>query len=373
MTALTVPVAEATAADPNAVIAVAPGGYHTCALLRDGRVKCWGSSMYGQLGYGDTDNRGDNAGEMGDNLPTVDLGTGLKAKAIWAGFSHTCALLNNSKVKCWGLGDSGQLGYGDTDNRGDNAGEMGDNLPTVDLGTGLKVKEVRAGGSFTCALLTNRTMKCWGWGPHGELGYGDTDARGDNAGEMGNSLPTVDLGTGRTVKSFATATMHTCAVLDNNSVKCWGYNSGGQLGYGTRDSVGGNGDMGDSLPTVDLGTGRTARSVSAGSFGTCAVLDNRSVKCWGMGADSQLGNGSTDNRGDDGGEMGDNLPAVDLGSMAVASIRSGDNHTCAIVNRTHLVCWGWNPYGQLGYGDTDNRGDSAGEMGNNLGYVAVTG
>ena len=88
---------------------------------------------------------------------------------------------------------------------------------------------------------------------------------------------------------------------------------------------------------------------------------------------SQLGNGSTDNRGDDGGEMGDNLPAVDLGSMAVASIRSGDNHTCAIVNRTHLVCWGWNPYGQLGYGDTDNRGDSAGEMGNNLGYVAVTG
>ena len=82
MTALTVPVAEATAADPNAVIAVAPGGYHTCALLRDGRVKCWGSSMYGQLGYGDTDNRGDNTGVMGDNLPAVDLGTGRRAKAI---------------------------------------------------------------------------------------------------------------------------------------------------------------------------------------------------------------------------------------------------------------------------------------------------
>ena len=115
MTALTVPVAEATAADPNAVIAVAPGGYHTCALLRDGRVKCWGSSMYGQLGYGDTDNRGDNAGEMGDNLPAVDLGTGLKAKAITSSNGHSCALLDNGSVKCWGKNTFGQLGYGDTE------------------------------------------------------------------------------------------------------------------------------------------------------------------------------------------------------------------------------------------------------------------
>jgi hypothetical protein len=72
---------------------------------------------------------------MGDNLPAIDLGTGRTATAIAAGKWHTCALLDNSSVKCWGSGDQGRLGQGDTNRRGDNAGEMGDNLSAVDLGT----------------------------------------------------------------------------------------------------------------------------------------------------------------------------------------------------------------------------------------------
>ena len=71
---------------------------------------------YGQLGYGDTNNRGDGPNEMGDNLPTVDLGSGKKAKFFEAGYYHTCAVLNDDTVKCWGK-KYGQLGYGDTKSR----------------------------------------------------------------------------------------------------------------------------------------------------------------------------------------------------------------------------------------------------------------
>ena len=94
-----------------------------------------GSGGYGQLGYGHGGtNRGDNANEMGDNLPTVDLGTGKTAKQIFCYFKQTCAILNDDTVKCWGYNGDRQLGYGDSEGRGDGPNEMGDNLPVVDLG-----------------------------------------------------------------------------------------------------------------------------------------------------------------------------------------------------------------------------------------------
>ena len=114
-----------TSAQTATSIRLATGGDHTCALLGNGAVKCWGFSNYGQLGYGDTDNRGDGAGEMGDNLPAIDLGTGRTATQISAGFYHTCALLDDATTKCWGDNGYGQLGYG---------GVMFDSLgDTIDL------------------------------------------------------------------------------------------------------------------------------------------------------------------------------------------------------------------------------------------------
>lgn len=80
----------------------ASGGSHTCAILTDDSVKCWGGNYNGQLGLGDTNSRGDESNEMGDNLPAVNLGTGRTAKAIATGGYHTCALLDNDSVKCWG-------------------------------------------------------------------------------------------------------------------------------------------------------------------------------------------------------------------------------------------------------------------------------
>jgi hypothetical protein len=114
--------------------AVVAGEEHTCALLANNTVKCWGANDDGQLGLGDNNTRGDNGGEMGDSLLAVDLGTGRTAKAVTAGGYHTCALLDNNTVKCWGGNFSGQLGLGDNNgDRGDSPGEMGDHLLAVSL------------------------------------------------------------------------------------------------------------------------------------------------------------------------------------------------------------------------------------------------
>ena len=86
----------------------AAGGTHTCAILDGGGVKCWGSGLYGQLGYDSMDDKGDAAGEMA-GLGTVSLGA--SAIAITAGVYHTCAILDGGSVKCWGTGQYGRLGY----------------------------------------------------------------------------------------------------------------------------------------------------------------------------------------------------------------------------------------------------------------------
>jgi alpha-tubulin suppressor-like RCC1 family protein len=321
---------------------VVSGGSDSCALLDNGLVKCWGLNDDGELGLGDTASRGDGPSEMGDDLPIVDLGTGRTATAISVGDAHTCALLDTGTVKCWGLNDFGQLGLGDTATRGDGPNEMGDNLPTVDLGTGRTAVAIAAGQNHTCAILDDGTVKCWGSAEY--IGLENNENRGDRPNEMGDNLPAVNLGTGRTAVAITASYTETCALLDNGSVKCWGQNDFGQLGLGNRIPRGGApGDMGDNLPAIDLGTGRTAVSISTGGDHTCAVLDNGSVKCWGYNSIGQLGLGVFPPvwKGDDPNEMGDNLPAVDLGTGRTAlEVVAGANHSCALLDNGSVKCWG---------------------------------
>lgn len=128
----------------------------------------------------------------------------------------------------------------------------------------------------------------------------------------------VNLGTGRTVKFAAAAGMHTCAILDNDNVKCWGFNLNGELGLGVgagdpRGSLGDQpNEMGDYLPVVNLGAGRTVKSLIAGYGHNCAILENDSIKCWGDSYYGQLGLGDKNYRGDIPSEMSDNLPALEL-------------------------------------------------------------
>jgi len=126
-----------------------------------------------------------------DLLPVVNLGTGRTATAIAAGQYHTCALLDNASVKCWGRNYYGQLGIDNTTNMGDNTGEMAV-LPTVNLGTGRTATAIAAGDYHTCALLDNASVKCWGWNTDGQLGIDNTTHMGDDTGEMA-VLPSIDL------------------------------------------------------------------------------------------------------------------------------------------------------------------------------------
>jgi cysteine-rich repeat protein len=347
--------------------AVSAGNTNTCALGANFAVQCWGYNVYGQSGLGDTVTRGDTAGEVGPNLPVVDLGSGRTARFVTTRILSSCAILDNGALKCWGYNGYGQLGLGDSVNRGSAAGQMGNNLPPVDLGRG-PVKAVAVGGYHTCAILDDDSLKCWGYNIYGGLGLGDAGGRGTSSGHMGNYLPLVDLGTGRKARAVAAGIYSTCALLDDGRVKCWGYNAFGQLGTGDTLARGdGAGEMGDALAPVDLGTGRTAKAIAMGSYQACAILDDDSLKCWGHNLYGQLGLGDTAHRGDSAGEMGDALPTVNLGTGRTArAVASGDGFTCALLDTNQIKCWGAGTYGRLGLGDTSQRGDASGEMGDAL-------
>ncbi|WP_437648574.1 RCC1 domain-containing protein [Sorangium sp. So ce362] len=369
--------------------AIAAGSNHTCAIFEGGFVKCWGKNDSAQLGLGDTANRGMST--TNDSIPFVNLGTNSSgqphtAKAIAAGGGHTCAILDDDTVKCWGTGSNSVLGIGVTifDTIGDSPSEMGNSLPTVNLGTGRTAKAIYANSYRTCVILDNDRAKCWGANIYGSLGQ-DTTADtyvGDNAADMGDNLPPIELGAGRTVKSLALALEHfTCALLDNDTVKCWGNNSFGGLGLPGGTGPDRSTDLGDQagemsgIQPIDFGTGRTVQAIAAGENHVCAVLDNGQVKCWGANEIGELGydDDNTIRRGDDPNEMGDNLPPVDLGTnLAAKAITANGSRTCVLLTNDGIKCWGLNWYGALGLGDTTARGnDPTGSMGDALPFVDI--
>jgi len=129
---------------------------------------------------------------MGTMLAVVDLAS--PAKALSAGWEHTCAILDGAlagAVKCWGSNNNGALGLGDVISRGtDPVTQMGASLPVVPLGEAAVI--VRAGFRTTCAILASGKLKCWGYNGFGQLGVGDNLDRGDSPGEVA-ALPGVDL------------------------------------------------------------------------------------------------------------------------------------------------------------------------------------
>ena len=186
------------------------------------------------------------------------------------GYQHACALLDDYSVPCWGTNTAGQLGYGDNVRR---------NFPpasqVVDL-DGDVVRSIASGEEHSCVLLETGAVRCWGQNNYGQLGYADTINRFAPG-------PALDFG-GHEVTSLALGGFSSCAVLDDSSVRCWGWNYYGQLGYG-------DGAVASEPPVaaIDLGIGRTAIDVHAGTFHVCALLDDHSFKCWGYNYFGQLG------------------------------------------------------------------------------------
>lgn len=336
-------------------------GNHFCALYSSSqysnyKLKCWGNNSYGELGYEDINNRGDATSELGYGLKYVNVGTGKYVKKVAVGWYHTCAILDDDKVKCWGRNTYGQLGYGNTTQLGSAAGQMGDNLPYVDLGTGHTAKEIYAFGYHTCAILNDNTSKCWGRNTYGQLGQGSVVNLGSGADQMGDMLPAIDLGTGLYAVKFAGTEKTTCAILNNASVKCWGLGNNsivtyyGELGLGTNNKSWGinPGEMGDALPTVNIGTGVTATDIAGGRYHYCVITNTGSVKCWGRSRYGELGYdmAQSSKLGDAAGQMGDSLATVNLGATAT-SLKLMMYASCATLTGGATKCWGYNKAGEL--------------------------
>jgi alpha-tubulin suppressor-like RCC1 family protein len=339
--------------DPPLVTQVSAGFDQTCAIVRDGAVRCWGPSPEGQVGIPGVQGVGDWSGDpRTDEVPPVDLGAGRTAIQISSGWDHTCALLDNHEVICWGAGPSG-LGH-DYDHLGQGFNIGDDETPAsvgpVDLGGGHKAKMVAAGGSDSCAILDDDSVKCWGQGTSGVLGYGNGTGQVFDPSTVG----TVDLGPGRKAASIDTAANHTCVILTTGDVMCWGDNNAGKLGYGSNSSVIqaiGDDETPASVGTIDLG-GHSALKVTGGDNHTCALLDDHTVRCWG-----------TDYRGINGdptGQEHDSPPAdpLDLGAGRTAiDLEAAADHTCAVLDDHTVRCWGFGSDGRLGYGNTNDVGD----------------
>ncbi len=337
----------ASAGDVNVggdVVQLTAGGYHTCALLSNGKVRCWGWGQYGEDGNGFI---------VGDNETPASVGyvsIGGDVKQLAADEHNTCALLSNGKVRCWGYNFYGQLGYVNTSNVS-NPSSAGD------VNIGGDVKQITVGSYHACALLSNGKMRCWGYG--GRLGYGNAN----NIGDDETPASAGDVNVGGDVRQMAANSSHTCALLSSGKVRCWGYNAFGQLGYGNPFPIGDN----ETPSSVgDVSIGGDATQLAAGESHSCALLSTGKVRCWGLGINGQLGYGDANNIGDI--ELPATAGDISIGGDAI-QITGGQYHTCALLSNGNMRCWGGGNSGQLGYGNTNNIGDN--ELPSVAGDVAV--
>lgn len=351
---------------------VGAGHWHSCALFESGAVKCWGQNQAGATGNERNGlTVGDQPGELASSSADYLQPIGVRPIQMSVIKRNVCIVYDDDSLRCSGQNDYGQLGTESFESLGDGPGEMGDNLLPIDLGTGLVATAVIEGDYHTCALLRGGRIKCWGRGDYGRLGYGNTAHRGGNPGDMGDGLPFVDLGAGRTAVALYRGYFGGCARLDDGSFKCWGANVGGELGIGSTNNAGdAAGEMGDALPS--FAPGLDVASIHGGYHLWCVISPTRELRCMGLNAGGVLGRGNADNWGDGPGETWAVTEPIDLGTgrrlrgTSPNNVAIGLAHMCALLDDFRIRCWGTNESGELFVGDTANRGDGAGEMGDAL-------
>ena len=281
--------------------AVAAGYAHWCALLPDATIKCWGDNFDGVLGNGTTIDSPSPVFVVGiDNATAISLGeTGDPFS------DHSCAVLADATVKCWGDNFDGQV-Y--------NFPFRRPYTPTPITVSGItNATAVAAGGDDTCARLADGTIKCWGDNGVGQLGSGTT---------TGSPTPVTVTGV-ITATAIAAGLVHSCARLTDGTIKCWGYNLYGQLGNGTTTN--------SSTPVTVTGI-TNATTVAAGDRETCARLADGTIKCWGSNQYGQLGNGTTSDS---------STPVTVTGITNAIAVTTGFVSSCALLTDGTIDCWGW--------------------------------
>lgn len=329
----TTPVSAAGITDAVGVAAGFQG--HSCVLLADGDVQCWGNNGSGQLGTGSFGGPEScdalNDDEDCSSTP-VAVSRIVEAVGVVAGGDHSCALLADGGVKCWGNNWAGQLGDGTTTNSA---------VPVSVVGIADAIS-VAAGGNNTCALLADGRVECWGNNWLGQLGDGST----------ANSSIAVPVSGIIDATVVAVGGGHSCALLASSSVECWGSNGAGQLGTGSADGPetceGGRACSTSSVAVSGIGD---ATTIAAGGAHSCAVITDGGIECWGANWVGQLGGGESCAVDVSCGPAPVSVTGI---ADATAVAASGGDHSCALLANGDIECWGDNWAGQLGDGTTSN-------------------
>ena len=256
--------AATTAAEPRTEVtggpwqAITPGSYQSCGIATDSTLWCWGDNTNGQLGTGNT---------VATSAPAQVTGTGWSQ--VSTSYYHTCATKQDGTLWCWGL----------------NA-----NLQLADSSVGYRMSpgqisesdwaQVMTGLYHTCAIKSDKSLWCWGGNTAGQLGNASAPILAQGS-QGGVSIPLQVTGAWNSISAGET---HTCGIMADQSLWCWGDNSSGQLGNGSQTL--------SSTPVAVVVLDKAWASVSAGAGHTCAIATDSTLWCWGDNSDGQLGTGS---------------------------------------------------------------------------------
>ena len=310
---------------------VAAGGTHSLALKEDCTVVAWGYNSDGQLGDGTTT-------DQNTPVQVANLGDGLD---IAAGNSHSLALKTDGTVWAWGYNSDGQLGDGTTTERHTP-------VQVKDLSG---VKAISAGGHHSLALKEDGTVWAWGSNYAGQLGDGSTTNRNTPVQVKGEPPTNAPAGSSSAaffpwdtwdnnlsgVKAISAGGDHSLALMEDGTVRSWGYNRYGSLGDGTTTN------RHTPVQVQNLGG---VKAISAGGSHSLALMEDGTVRSWGWNGFGQLGNGTF------GGDAPNPTPVQVQNLGGVKAIDAGDGHSLALKEDGTVFAWGYNGHGQLG----NNRG-----------------
>lgn len=336
------------------------GDRHTCAVLVDGSVQCWGGNDVGQLG-------GSAAAFEAMPIEALAVRPTDPIRQIRA-TTHTCVRSEQGNVRCFGANDSGQvdpllpqpiapatpaaivsadlIGTGASHSCAADGvamscwGANGQNQLTgggpgpgpVSFGAG-PVARLELGAAFGC-IVSSGALSCWGANDQGQLA---TDPMVTPTIATPTTMPIVD------VADVALGRTHTCALTNAGAIGCWGRNDLGQLGDGS--------GLGQIAP-VEVAwppEAGTPIAIASGAQHTCAIDDTAALWCWGSNLGGQLML-EPDMNGND---MFTLTPvAIDVGA-GVLAVTGGSNHTCVRTDAAEVLCWGTNTEGQVGDGTTN--------------------
>ena len=298
------------------VVDISAGVQHTCAVRSDGTLWCWGVSQYPPISDGTS---------SGLALVPMLLQGSSGFVRVAAGGSHTCAVDSEGLVWCWGYGYQGQLGNGVNT----------ESLTPVQVVDISGVTAIAAHETHTCAVISDGMVACWGSNYFGQLGNGSSNPSNvpvlvlEQNSMFMHLYGAIDVSVGAT---------HSCARMDG-VVKCWGSNQHGQIGVGTFGNYYREAQAIADFPPPYL----WPVSVSTGYEHTCVAMSDGTARCWGSGGNYQLTYDSTESQAS---------PVPISNVSGAVSVASGHYHNCVIWATGGGYCWGWANDGQLGDGNT---------------------